>query len=83
MLQQPSQKSYMLSMDFILIRGVLTVPAISVTPAEHELGLGCYNCTNESTSVKCVSSVGGREAPFRVHSYWFLQSDPVYSKAIV
>lgn len=83
MLQQPSQKSYMLSMDFILIRGVLTVPAISVTLAEHELGLGCYNCTNEFTSVKHVSSVGGREAPFRVHSYWFGQSDSVYSKAIV
>lgn len=70
------------SMDFILIKGVLTVPAISVIPAEHELGLECYNCTNKFTSVKCVSAVGGREAPFRVHSYWLRQSHSVYSKDI-
>lgn len=57
----------MQSMDFILIRGVLTVPAISVIPAEHKLGLGCYNCTNKFTSVKCISAVGDREAPFRTH----------------
>lgn len=69
-------------MNFILIRVVLIVPAISVIPAEHELGLGCYNCANKFTSVKCVSAVGGREAPFRVHSYWFGQSDSVYSKDI-
>lgn len=55
-------------MDFILIRGVLTVPAISVISTEHELGLGCYNeYTNEFTPVKCISAVGGREAPFRTH----------------
>lgn len=58
-------------MDFILIRGVLTVAAISVIPAEHELGLGCYNHTNKFTTVKCVSAVDGREAPFRVLSYCF------------
>lgn len=54
-------------MDFILIRGVLTIPATSVIPAEHELGLGCHNCTNIFTSVKCVLAVGGREAPFKTH----------------
>lgn len=57
-------------MDFNLIRGVLTVPAISVIPTEYELGLGCYNCTNKCkgfTSVKCISAVGGMEAPFRTH----------------
>lgn len=43
----------------ILIRGVLTVPAISVIPAEHELVLRSYNCTNKLTPVKCVSAVGG------------------------
>lgn len=57
----------MQSMDFNLIRGVLTVPAISVIPTECELGLGCYNCTNKCTSVKCISAVGGSEAPFRTH----------------
>lgn len=57
----------MQSMDFNLIRGVLTVPAISVIPAEYELGFGCYNCTKKFTSVKCISAIGGGEAPFRTH----------------
>lgn len=57
----------MQSMDFILIRGVLTVPAISVMPAEHEQGLGSYNCTNKFTSVKCISVMGRREAYFKTH----------------
>lgn len=67
-------------MVFILIRGVLTVPAISVIPAEHELGLRCYNCTNKFTPVKCVSAVSGWEIPFRVHSYWFGQCDYLYNR---
>lgn len=71
MLQQPLQKTYMQTMDFIPIRRVLTVAAINVIPAEHELGLGCYNCTNKFTTVKCVSAVDVREAHFKVLSYWF------------
>lgn len=69
-------------MDFILIRGALTVPSISVISAEHELGFGCYNCTNKFTSVKCILGVGGSETPSRVHSYWFGQSGSVYSEDI-
>lgn len=55
-------------MDFILIKGVLIVPSISVIPAEHILGFGCYNCTNKLTYVKCILGVGGSETPSRVHS---------------
>lgn len=67
LLQQLLKKYYLQSMDFILIRGVLTVPAISVMPAEHELGLGSYYCTNKFTSVKCTSAIGRREAHFWTH----------------
>lgn len=37
LLQQPIKKSYMRLIDFILIRSVLIVLAISVIPAECEL----------------------------------------------
>lgn len=55
-------------MDFILIKGVLIVPSISVIAAEHILGFGCYNYTNKFTYVKCILGVGGSETPSRVHS---------------